>query len=92
MVQKVILKISQYSFGIYLVHIIVIEQLGRLGITASRWNPVIAVPLVVCIVFIISLVISAILNNIPVVKSTLYNQNTSLQMVILFVHISSIRR
>ncbi len=55
--KKVILKISQYSFGIYLVHIIVIEQLGRLGITASRWNPVIAVPLVVCIVFIISLVI-----------------------------------
>ena len=66
---KFISKLSKYSFGAYLVHVLVLEQLNaRCGLNTLSFNPVLSVLAITCIVFIISFVVSAILNHIPLVK------------------------
>lgn len=68
-VNQLILKLSKYSFGAYLVHALVIEQLDNLiGLNSLSFNSVISVPCIGIIVFVISIGISALLNHIPVVK------------------------
>ena len=66
---KFIRHLSQYSFGAYLVHDeIIIQVTRRIGLNAFSFNPVISVPVIALIVFVISFVISAVINNIPVLK------------------------
>lgn len=65
----VIQKLSKYSFGAYLVHILIIEQLNhRVGLNSLSFNSVFSVLFIGIIVFIISFTISAILNHIPIIK------------------------
>lgn len=61
-------KISKYSFGAYLVHIMIMQVLRDLDIFALTFNPILCVPFVSLMIFIISMCISAIINNIPFVK------------------------
>ena len=64
--QKIINKFSKYSFGAYLCHALIIEQLDNLlGINSLSFSPWISVPCISIIVLIISFGISTILNNIP---------------------------
>ena len=60
--------LSQYSFGAYLVHAGVIPLLAKLGLNTLTFNPILSVPVISVIVFVISFTISAILNHIPVLK------------------------
>lgn len=60
--------ISKYSFGAYLVHILIMYILRDNSFTALSFNPIIGVPIVSIIIFVISLCISAIINNIPFLK------------------------
>ena len=60
--------LSQYSFWAYLVHIAVIDLLAKLGLDSLAFSPVISIPVISVIVFVISFTISAILNHIPVLK------------------------
>ena len=62
-------KLSKYSFGVYLIHPMVIELLGRFGIDTFSCNAFFSVPLLAVIVFAVSAVISALLNQIPIVKT-----------------------
>lgn len=67
--KEIIKKLSNYSFGAYLVHVMVISQLNRLfGINTLSFNPAIAVPVIGIVTFIISYAISFILHQIPVLK------------------------
>ena len=62
-------KLSAYSFGIYVVHIIVLETLDkRLGLNTLSFNPVLAVPVLVAVVFAVSWVMIAAIRKIPVLK------------------------
>lgn len=62
-------KLSKYSFGAYLVHALVIEQLNiRFGLNTLSFNAAFAVICIGVLVLTISFVISGILNRIPVVK------------------------
>lgn len=62
-------KLSKYSFGAYLVHALVIEQLNyRVGLNSLSFNSILAIICIGIIVFIISFMISAILNHIPIIK------------------------
>ena len=62
-------KLSTYSFGAYLVHALIIEQLDiRIGLNTLSFNPVLSVLSIGIIVFVVSFVISAILNHIPIIK------------------------
>ena len=65
-----LLKIlSEYSFGAYLVHAMVITQLNHiLGFNTLSFNPALSVPIIGIIVFVISYVISGILHHIPVLN------------------------
>lgn len=67
-VLKLITLLSKYSFGIYLVHVLVLELLKRAGITTVSFNPVFSVPVISAAMFLISLAASALLNQIPIIK------------------------
>lgn len=65
----IVLKLSQYSYGAYLVHALVIEQLNTaLGLNTLSFNPILSVIVIGIIVFIVSFSVSGILNHIPVIK------------------------
>lgn len=64
---KAVRLLSQYSFGAYLVHVAVLNIIVRYSGLLSV-SPVLAFPLIALIVFAVSMVISAILNHIPVLK------------------------
>lgn len=62
-------KLSKYSFGAYLVHLLVLEQLNdRFGLNSLSFHPVIAMICLGGFVFAVSFFISALLNQIPIVK------------------------
>lgn len=62
-------KLSKYSFGAYLVHVLVIKQLDiRFGLNTLSFNSAYAVICIGVLVCMVSFAISAILNKIPVVK------------------------
>lgn len=65
---KLMFKMSKFSFGAYLVHAFVIELLGYFGINTLMLNPFISVPLIGIFVFLISFLISYICNNIPFIN------------------------
>ena len=60
--------LSQYTFGAYLVHDLVIQMLRFIGLNTVSFAPALSIPVISVIVFVISFAFSGILNNIPVVK------------------------
>lgn len=70
--EKFISAISKHTFGVYLVHTFIIFELNELfGINSVIVNPYIAIPAVIFITYVASEIISAILNQIPLVKKYL---------------------
>jgi len=69
---KLLHWLSKTVFGVYLVHVIILEILGSgwLGfrLFGFGWQPFIAIPLTTIIVFIISTVIIFLLQKIPYIK------------------------
>lgn len=66
----IILKLSKYSFGVYLVHVMLIETIYDLwGIYALSIHPIISVPILTFIISIASFIISGIINHIPLLKN-----------------------
>lgn len=62
---RFIQTISNYSFGIYLVHIMVISLFFRIGIFWTMAHPLISVPLVLFITLITSFIVVFLLRKIP---------------------------
>ena len=72
MLNDLVRKLSVYSFGAYLVHALVIEQLDlHFGLNALSFHSTLAVPCVSILVFVISFSVSALINQIPVLKKYL---------------------
>ncbi len=67
-VKSGLFKISKYCFGIYLIHALILEILRYNGFTTLVMNPILAVPCIGVIVFLISLLISIVINHIPILK------------------------
>lgn len=65
----IIIKLSKYSFGVYLVHMAVMNFFVKIGFHSLTFNPIIAIPAVFASVTVISFIISAILNKIPFLKN-----------------------
>lgn len=62
-------KLSKYSFGIYLVHVLVIEKLHEyFNLNTLTFNPIISMFIITILVTIISGIISMITNKIPILK------------------------
>lgn len=66
---KIIRTLSKYTFGVYLCHVMVLEFISKtLHFDTLSMNPFLSVPLLVFVVGTASLIITAILNQIPVIK------------------------
>ena len=65
---KIIIKLSKYSFGAFLVHIFILKALTALGIESTSFHPVLSVPDITIFTTIVSYLISMILNKFPVIK------------------------
>lgn len=67
--RRAVVYVSQCCFGMYLVHALIIEALNeKFGLNTLTFQPLIAALLILAITFIGSLIISAILNRIPILK------------------------
>ena len=64
-VYRIMTILSKYSFGAYLVHVLVIELLSKKGLNTLSFNPIVSVPIIGIVVFVISYLISAVCNKIP---------------------------
>ena len=64
-------KLSKYSYGAYLIHVLVLNQLRRLGLDTLSFHPALSVIVIGIIVFTLSFGASALLNQIPIVKKYL---------------------
>ena len=65
---KIIIKLSKYSFGAFLVHIFILKVLHAFGIQTTSFHPVLSVPAITIATTFASYLISLILNKIPVIK------------------------
>ncbi len=65
---KIIIKLSKYSFGAFLVHIFILQILHTFGIQSTSFHPVLSVPAITIFTAVASYLISSILNKIPVIK------------------------
>lgn len=68
-IYSIVKKLAKYSFGVYLVHCMVLEQIyNQLGIASDSFYPLVFIPVLSLIVYGISLLISCILNHIPIMN------------------------
>ncbi len=65
---KIIIKLSKYSFGAFLVHIFILQSLKAIGIQSTSFHPVLSIPVITILTTFISYLISFILNKIPLIK------------------------
>ena len=68
---KWILKLSELSFGMYLVHDFVNVGCKKIGFTTVAFPAVVSVPVIACVVFLISFLITLVLSKIPFAKKYL---------------------
>ena len=66
--RRIIFALSKYSFGVYLVHIVIRKSLQIYDINALSFPEIISVPVLTIAIFVLSLIISVVLNKIPFVK------------------------
>ena len=67
--KEIIVKMSQYSFGAYLVHVLILKWLKQFfALNTLSFNPIFSVPVIAIIVFGVSFLISALLNKIPLLN------------------------
>ncbi|MEE1502719.1 MAG: acyltransferase family protein [Acutalibacteraceae bacterium] len=65
---KIIIHLSKYSFGAFLVHIFILQCLKALGIQSASFHPVLSVPAITIFTTVVSYLISLVLNKIPIIK------------------------
>lgn len=69
---RFIIRLSVYSFGIYLIHPLFVDELNyTYGITPSGFCSVISVPILVIGIYIASAIVTALLSKIPFVNKYL---------------------
>lgn len=65
---KIMHTLSKWSFGAYLVHLLIFEKMTQHGICAFLFNPIFSVPILTAVVFLLSFAVSALLHCIPKVN------------------------
>lgn len=66
---KIITHAGKCSFGIYLVHDFMIRfVINYFGITWNTYNPIISVPIICILVFLLSYIVTLIISRIPILK------------------------
>lgn len=66
---SVISRLSKYSFGVYLVHPLILDQLKlNFGINTLMFHPILSVLMITALAGCLSFVISGLCNHIPILK------------------------
>lgn len=65
---KIIIHLSKYSFGAFLVHIFVLQVLSTIGFSSETIHPAFYAPATLVFTTVVSYLISMILNRIPVIN------------------------
>lgn len=60
--------ISKYTFGIYLIHAFILKKLEQAGLNTLSFNPILSIPVISLITFVISFVIVILLGQTPLKK------------------------
>lgn len=63
-INTIILKVSNLTLGIYLVHALILEHLKYFGINVLTLSPIIMIPLMIIIIFVISGLITFVLKKL----------------------------
>lgn len=66
--QKIIKLLAKNTFGVYLIHAAILKILYEFGISSISFNPIISIPLISILVFIISFFISYAISKIPFIS------------------------
>jgi surface polysaccharide O-acyltransferase-like enzyme len=66
--KKIIMKLSKNTFGIFLIHALIIQISGEIGINAILINPILSIPLISISVMIISHILTTVINKVPVLN------------------------
>ena len=70
--EKLVSSLSKDTFGVYFLHPVAITTIGTLfNLHSATFNPLLCIPLIVISAYVVSEIISHILNKIPVVKNYL---------------------
>ena len=67
-IKRIIILLSKYSFGMYLVHDFFNIVFSRIGFTVTAINPIFAIPLRSIVTFVLSFAVIWVLGHIPVIK------------------------
>lgn len=68
-INKLVATLSKYSFGVYLVHVLVLNRFYVwTNLSTTSFAAILSVPTFVILAIVISFAISAILNHIPIIK------------------------
>ena len=62
---KVLAKLSPMTLGVYIIHPIILETLGRMGVSSLSFNPFISVPVLALFIFSGTMVIAKIIMKTP---------------------------
>jgi len=62
---KIIVKVSECTFFIYMFHVFLLEKMNLLGITTTSFNAMISVPLLSILAFCLSLLLALLVKKIP---------------------------
>jgi surface polysaccharide O-acyltransferase-like enzyme len=65
---RIISKISKDTFGIYLIHALILQVFGTIGLNTLIINPIISIPIISIIVIILSEIGTIIINKIPILN------------------------
>lgn len=66
---NIITSISKCSFGIYFIHVFMIRFINNyFGLSWNTFNPIISVPIICILVFLLSYIVSLIISKMPILK------------------------
>jgi len=68
---KIISRMSKNMFGLYLVHALVLKLVTSIGLTTLSFNPLLSIPIISLITFIIGYVLVVLISKIPYINKYL---------------------
>ena len=66
--KPIVMRLSKLNLGVYMVHVFVLNLLRVWGINTLLFNPILSVPMIAILVYGISVGISALIHQIPIMK------------------------
>lgn len=69
--RDLLVSVSDSTFFVYMFHIFLLEKMNLLGITTISFNPLLSVPLLSTVAFLISIITARIVKRIPVLGKIL---------------------